>query len=105
MITLYVKFALSLHFMACIWILLGRVRIDDNYLSRINMEDGWILRHHYVYSEYSMFETYVDAMALMTETISKVGYGMPYHPLNSSEMIFLIFIIMFSTNTLVMIFV
>ena len=52
-----------------------------------------------------MFETYVDAMALMTETISKVGYGMPYDPLNTSEMVFLILVIMFSTNTLVMIFV
>ena len=99
------KFALSLHVMACIWILLGRVGINDNYFSKINAEDGWILRYNYIYSEYSMFETYVDAMSLMTETISKVGYGMPYHPLNSSEMIFLILVIMFSTNTLVMIFV
>ena len=51
-----------------------------------------------------MLEIYVDAMALMTETISKVGYGMPYNPLNDSEMMFIILVIMFSTNTLVMIF-
>ena len=91
--------------MACVWILLGFVGAEDHIFSRFNdTRDGWILRNSYVYQDYSMLGIYVDAMALMTETISKVGYGMPYHPLNASEMMFIILVIMFSTNTLVMIF-
>ena len=51
-----------------------------------------------------MFEIYVDALYMMTETISKVGYGMPYDPLNTLEMIYIILVVFVSFNTLVMIF-
>ena len=51
-----------------------------------------------------MFEIYVDALLIMTETISTVGYGMPYDPLNTLEMIYIIFVIFFTFYSLVMIF-
>ena len=51
-----------------------------------------------------MGETYVESLKVMTETLSKVGYGMPYWPLNALEMIFLLLTMSFNFNTLFMIF-
>ena len=103
MFILYVKYALSLHMMSCMWIFFGRLSSSNDF-TPLNTTDGWILRNSYIYANYSMFEIYVDALAMMTETISKVGYGMPYDPLNTLEMIYIILVIFTSFNTLVMIF-
>ena len=103
MIILYVKYALSLHMVSCMWIFFGRLSMNDHG-TLLNMTDGWILRNSYIYDNYTMFEIYVDALAIMTETISKVGYGMPYAPLNTLEMIYIILVIFFSFDALTMIF-
>ena len=47
---------------------------------------------------------YVYALSLITETISKVGYGMEHAPMTTFEMIFLIIVIIQNSNLLVMIF-
>ena len=38
-------------------------------------------------------EIYIYALSLITETISKVGYGMEHFPLEAIEMAFLIIVI------------
>lgn len=107
---IYMKFSLQIHCLTCIWIFLGRQRSGD-LLAYLNVDtqnystsEGWITRNLDKYGEMSHTEKYVYAMSLITETISKVGYGQEHAPLSASEKIFLIMAIMVNSNLLVMIF-
>ena len=54
---------------------------------------GWITRNEDKYGELGHVEIYIYALSLITETISKVGYGMEHFPLEAIEMAFLIIVI------------
>ena len=105
MISVYIKFVLQLHFLTCIWIYLGKLEHFNSFsFLNINTDGGWINRNEEISGEMNHLEIYVHAMSLITETISKVGYGMSYAPLETIEMIFLTIVIMQNSNLLVMIF-
>ena len=67
-------------------------------------EGGWITRNSLKYGELNNKEIYVYALSLITETISKVGYGMEHAPMTTLEMVFLIIVIMVNSNLLAIIF-
>lgn len=64
---------------------------------------GWITRN-LEYKDMSPAYLYANALNLMTETISKVGYGMSNAPLNTLEMLFIMSIIIFNFNDLTALF-
>ena len=66
--------------------------------------DGWITRNSEIYENLNKKAIYVHSMALITETISKVGYGISIGPLNGREMLYLILVIAFNMNTLTVLF-
>ena len=61
------------------------------------------MRNEY-YRDLPLLEKYVHAMSLITETISKVGYGISITPLEPIEMLFLMYLIIFNYNTIFVIF-
>lgn len=103
--SLYLKFVLQLHALICIWILLGRYE-SDLWLDFgfHDDSDGWITRNIEFYENLSYPAIYVHSMSLITETISKVGYGITIGTLNAREMLYLILVIAFNMNTLTMLF-
>lgn len=80
------------------------MRPSDNFLSYYNQEDGWLIRQFEETGQrLSVWEQYVWSFSLLTETISKVGYGLPYRP-NTVESMFLYIVIFASMNTLTNLF-
>lgn len=97
----YARFILKLHTITCIWLFIGRM---DNTCELLCFDsEGWIKRNP-AYEDMTPLFLYANAMNLMTETISSVGYGMPNAPLNSIEMCYLICVIIFNFNDLTAIF-
>ena len=54
--------------------------------------------------KHTPLELYVTSLSLITETLSKVGYGNPFYPLTTIEMIFLIYVIIFNCASISLIF-
>ena len=81
MAVVYIKFMLQLHSLTCTWILIGRMKESSWYNLNIDNTGGWITRNEEYYGELSYFEIYVHALNIITETISKVGYGMENSPI------------------------
>ena len=95
MLVVYMKFILQLHCLTCIWIMIGKVEQESYFSSFFNRDEkGWVERNIEKYGDTGDAELYVYALSLITETISKVGYGMEHAPMTSVEMIFLIIVIM-----------
>ena len=110
MLAVFVKLVLNVHCLTCLWIFIGRREQDDYFSATIDDaggigdQGGWITRNELKYGQLGNQEIYVNALNLITETISKVGYGMEHAPLTTLEMIFLIIIIMINSNLLAIIF-
>ena len=95
----------------CIWIFLGRYEKGEfDILFGTNEHesipfDGWITRNPDLFGDLSNGEIYVNAIALITETVSKVGYGIALGPyLADRELLFLYLVILVNCQLLGAIF-
>ena len=68
------------------------------------IEEGWLVRYSEKFHDQSKLSIYVTSLNIITETLSTVGYGMEFYPLEALEMKFLMFVIIFNCNTLFNIF-
>ena len=107
-VVIYLKFFLQMHALTCLWIFCGKLEMHDNWMNSLSEkskgEHGWLVsKAEAIGHPLSFFEAYVEAMSLMTMTISKVGYGVEFAP-SAIEKIFLFFVIFSNFNTLVLVF-
>lgn len=111
------RYLVKLHQQTCIWIFIGLISAENQVFTKYlttealrpdgkEFRGGWIRRMP-EYSQYHVLkpkegeeetfdwlQIYIGAWSLITETISKVGYGMPVTELNAIEMGFLIYVML-----------
>ena len=96
----------------CIWIFLGRYEngeLDFIFGTKVHDTipfDGWITRNPDLFGDLTNGEIYVNALALITETVSKVGYGIALGQyLADRELLFLYIVILVNCQLLGAIFI
>lgn len=68
------------------------------------IKEGWLVRYSEEFHDQSQLSIYVSSLKIITETMSTVGYGMEFYPLEAVEMLFLMYVIIFHCNQLFTIF-